>query len=439
MDDELQVFIADTTYSLVELPRSDTKLVLAKRSKLLGQFNLKTLVEDLGRVGMCIRLAYNGVTAAGPQYNELQTKVQDLGYDVTKLCDKSAITVSRFKQACATILTDLQATYQYLLDNFEAEALDTLAAVSEIAGQMAAAAEELHEDFDRQATKVRGVEIETRTAQARQASTVREKEKEENESQIRHEQQKKVLENAQKAEKEAEDKFLEYEMKEDEAIEGFGGMSDLFIKLANGLTSKYLGTTFFGEDGEDEATKDKKLHQWKQKKLEALEKRKECEDMRKTAYQQLTEFAVSIEKCQNEDEIAGAAVKALHSTMDGLLKLAAFMMQAAQFWRQMQEHCKALGEDRIKKAVMNGMERYDEAKRRKLWTSKGFKIEAINFYAGWVALDGVCGEYMSAIQDTQRELYKYITENPSYEEAKRNVRQLAADFRRELGEAQRDN
>lgn len=63
MGEELQVVIQDTTYSLVKLPASDTQLVVSERAKLLGQIDLKTLVQDLGRVGMCIRVAYNGVTA----------------------------------------------------------------------------------------------------------------------------------------------------------------------------------------------------------------------------------------------------------------------------------------------------------------------------------------------------------------------------------------
>lgn len=67
---------------------------------------------------------------------------------MTKLCDKSAITVSKFKRACETILGDLQTTYEYLLDNFEDMALDTLASVTELAGKMATAAQELHKDFN---------------------------------------------------------------------------------------------------------------------------------------------------------------------------------------------------------------------------------------------------------------------------------------------------
>ena len=63
-----------------------------------------------------------------------------------------------------------------------------------------------------------------------------------------------------------------------------------------------------------------------------------------------------------------------------------------------------------------------------LWTSKGFKKKVVCCYARWVALDSVCGEYMLAIQEMQKDLYKYITENPTYEDAKRNVEKIKMEF-----------
>ena len=144
MADDLQAVIEDTTYCLVERPPSDSKLVLDECTILLGQIDLKTLVQDLGHVGMCIRVAYNGVMAAGPKFTELQIEVRDLGYDVINLCEKSTLTVGKFKRAGETVLCTLQATYRFLLDNFEHVALDTLASVSELAGNMATASQELH-------------------------------------------------------------------------------------------------------------------------------------------------------------------------------------------------------------------------------------------------------------------------------------------------------
>lgn len=236
-----------------------------------------------------------------------------------------------------------------------------------------------------------------------------------------------------KAENEAEQLLREYQAKEDKAIEDLQDVDSPMQKLVNGLTSQIFGTRIFG----DADTREQKLKEWKEKKLQALEKRKEKEDMRKEAYRKLTDFAIELEKCKGEKEMAEASVDALHKAIDGLKMLSDLMLQASLFWKQMQVHCKALGEDKMKETVEKAMERYDDTKRLRFWTSDSFKMKAVRFYAGWVALDGTCGVYMLTIQKTQKELHKYITENPSFEEAERNVKQLAIEFRKDLDEAQK--
>ena len=87
----------------VEVPSSATAVVRKQREHLLGSIDLPVLVEDLGRVGNFVRLAYNGTAG----HTELQIKIREIGYDVTTLCDKSAVTASKFKQASSSILDDL--------------------------------------------------------------------------------------------------------------------------------------------------------------------------------------------------------------------------------------------------------------------------------------------------------------------------------------------
>ena len=81
---------------------------------MLEAIDLKALVQDLQQTGKIIHIAYCGA-AAELQYSENQIdnmiQLQRLGYDITKLCDKSALTVMIFKDASSTILTDLQSTY----------------------------------------------------------------------------------------------------------------------------------------------------------------------------------------------------------------------------------------------------------------------------------------------------------------------------------------
>ena len=151
------VKIGEMEYSILTEPAESSAVVLAEKDRLNGSLDLKTLVDDLGRVGKFIRIAYNAIGAgeAKPEFTNLQIEVQNLGYDITKLCDKSALTVAKFKSTSGTILEELKGAYQYLLDGLEDMAVDSLANLSDLAGKMAIAAEELQKDFEKQEMKVR--------------------------------------------------------------------------------------------------------------------------------------------------------------------------------------------------------------------------------------------------------------------------------------------
>ena len=146
------VVLDGESYSLSELPSSNSRVVVIEKSRLLGAIDLEALFNDLDQLGNCVRIAYHSIAG----FTELQIKIQQISYDVTKLCDKSAITIGKLKKASSTVLSALQAIYQYLLESFEDMALETLADVSDTAKGMAEAAKELHNDFERQTKLVVG-------------------------------------------------------------------------------------------------------------------------------------------------------------------------------------------------------------------------------------------------------------------------------------------
>ena len=61
----------------------------------------------------------------------------------------------------------------------------------------------------------------------------------------------------------------------------------------------------------------------------------------------------------------------------------------------------------------------------------------MRYYSEWVALDDVCGVYMLQIKETRQDLYNYLEDNPTVEQARKNVRELAATFGNDLKEAQK--
>ena len=123
--------------------------------------------------------------------------------------------------------------------------------------------------------------------------------------------------------------------------------------------------------------------------------------------------------------------------MEGLKILADIMLQAAQFWKQIQLHCKSLANDRLKSDVENMINKYDHSERLRFWTSKGFKTQAVRFCAGWVALDQLCRECMEAMKVIHKEQHQNIRENPTFEEARQRVRGLANTYQKELKDAQK--
>ena len=97
------VKIGSEEFSTDEVPSSASTVVRKQREHLPGSIDLLVLVEDLSHVGNFVRLTYYGTAG----HTELQIQIRVTGYDATKLCDKSAVTVLKFKQASERILDDL--------------------------------------------------------------------------------------------------------------------------------------------------------------------------------------------------------------------------------------------------------------------------------------------------------------------------------------------
>ena len=423
-DEKRLVELEGASFSLSLLPDSKASIVISARARLLGAIDLEALVDDLGRLGNCVRIAYHGVAG----YTELQIKVQRIGYDVTKLCDKSAITVGQFKKASSTILQTLQATYEYLLDNFEDMAIETLADITETAKGMAAAAHKLHVEFDAQAKVVIEALEDAQRTQGMEQKEKERLEREREEMEVKKEQEIKNHKQISEQERKAEQLYEKAEEEENKAV---NEQNKPFKNLANAFTSRYLGGEVFKMDGYKD--KAQAARQEKAKHLEMMNKQAE---RRREALMKLAEYAKRIEQSKDLETKVEYAVEALQSAIGALKSLSAVMLQAATFWLQMQAHCEELAKDKMKNEIEKAL-KFPEERRLKFWNSAGFVGKAIRYYAGWVALDDVCTIYMERIKLTQRELYTYIQEALLPDAARKKVKELAKSFLSDLEEQQK--
>lgn len=300
-------------YRLGEVPAEASKVVLQAKRRLLGAVDLKTLVNDLGRVGEFIRLAYNNVRVAGTEFIELQLEVQDIRHAVTRLIVQSNLTISKMKKASATILSDLQATHEFLFDDLEEVAIEILALVSKTCRDLEKAAMKLYQEFS-------------------------------------------------EVEKKAEKILITLKAEHEEA------QRTVITATENTVTTN---PEFF------------------------------------------------------------------HQAIEAQKQLSVLMLQAVQFWKQMQDHCKTLAEDGMKGTVEIGM-KYPDEKRLKIWTSKGFKMKSIQFYASWVALDSVSNVYSEHIKPIQKDLCEQLCENLTYEESHQLVKTPTEKFLEDLLKAREE-
>ena len=130
------------------------------------------------------------------------------------------------------------------------------------------------------------------------------------------------------------------------------------------------------------------------------------------------------------------AIFSLHKAMGGLKGLGGVMRKISTFWMKLESECKELGNQDIQKVIEAAM-KIPKEKRAKIWRSTGFKTKVIFYNARWVALGNICGTYYERIKETQNELYCYLEENFTTEEARQNVQQLAVTFSKELEEEQK--
>ena len=405
------------------------------KEHLLGSLDLHSLVEDLGKLGNFIRVAYNGVAG----HTEVQIKVQRVGYKITKLADKSAVTVHKFKGASQSVLEELKGTYEYLLDGLEEMALETLSQLTSIAKDMAAAADELHNDFEKATNDVIDALEDTQKAKGSEEERKKAREEERKEFEIKKQKAEMQQKEATKAEEQAKAFYVAAQKREDKAYDAqdsiLDKITDAFIGIVNATASvatlqfddaRQMVANIGHKEAMRMANKEKKKH------LEEMQKQR---DLRQDALLQCLEFAEKIKNCQDDSALAEAAIEALHSSIGALKSLSAIMMKAAIFWQQMQIHCESLATGDMQKQVEKAM-KLDEGKRIKVWTSNAFKGKALRYYSKWVALDDVCGVYMLQIKETRQDLYNYLEDNPTIEQARKNVRELAAKFGHDLKEAQ---
>ena len=126
-------------YSLVVIPALNTKIVVQETQEIKRKLHLDALAYDLNSLGLLLRLAHYGVVG----HVDLEIKVRRAICNAVTICDDTVHMVNEFERASQNALDNMQAAYQYLEEDLEEDAIETLQEVVLTAQKMQTAADEL--------------------------------------------------------------------------------------------------------------------------------------------------------------------------------------------------------------------------------------------------------------------------------------------------------
>ena len=408
----LEVVIAGETYGLLSVPEASSALVRKQKDGFSSSY-----IEHMGHVGHFIKIAYNGANAAGHRFTDLQIDIQRLGYDIAKLCNEFSATIDRFQVTASTMSSRLQSVYQFLLDGFEDAAIMSVSSLRKLAEEMTKIACMLKEKFEMQEKKVEAtLEITMKMKKSNESKRKEQLEKEQKEMEQKAQAQKELVDRYDQLAREAKEKRMEYERKEERAI-------DAILTVAFPFSAEAI----------DDTLKDKRVSTEKAKRLGEIAKEKREIELQKQNHhhetlQKMHEFATKLKNLTSEAEKADVVIEALHKTaQDGVHHLSVIMMEASKFWAHIRDHCNSLSDENFKDLMMLYALK-DEETRKKFWRSEGFIKQAVLYHSRWVALQSICEEHKKLIDATRADLYEYIQENPTHEQSLQCLPQLTQNF-----------
>ena len=362
--------------------------------------DVRTISEQLKKVGNFIRIAYNGLA----MHPILQGEVTNLRIQITRLADKSAVTLTDFGLASGRVLGALESTYWYIYNDKEKLAMGSFASIGKIAGYMADEATKLYNSYEEEVKNVgeliRAVSYAQETEENKKINLT----EMQNDFESRIKRAQKVTEEALGAYKKYEGLFHDARKREKKAI---NAQSNPLIKLANAFTSHFG----FGEVYDTKSYKNAE-EAYGAEKYKYLEKMESFRKIKDEALADLADFTNRIVNCKNDKELADVTINALLKTLGGLRVVSIAMLNAATYWNQMKIHLNDLKQKgtMIADHFDQIMEETNAEERRTVFQSFPFKRKAMELYGKWVAIGGVCYETVRELKIAQYHLRAVVSE-----------------------------
>ena len=460
-----------TEYNLTKPPDVESKFVVEAQKSLTETLQISELATDLSNVGKFLLIAYCGVMG----HADLEIMVRERLISITELCDDTVFTLNEFERASDKAINIMITAYNHLTEGHEDLAFGMIQSVAKLSQNMVDASTNLQERFATEANEVEMVQTQTMGERQKVDDAHVETKKSITQHTCDHDFAQSKFQKATKEEKQTTEKLNEAICKEKSAAENrravlrnlkekleevqrrleaanakvrecasqssgfiecvvhiFGGKTKedkqeeiARIDLQNVERQREIVREQYDsiERAENEKAKVLKEHR------EILEKNlRIIRQEQEKASKEMAELAKKLLQCNLEADAQAESLICLHHALTALRNLQDIMTIAGNFWRNWISFCEGFSTNSFTKRIKKFMTMDKEQRKRIICHSNAFKIEAVKYYANWVAVQQVCSNSRGSITDSQRKLHNYIRQNPTRERGRAILKVLTKEF-----------
>jgi hypothetical protein len=164
---------------------------------------------------------------------------------------------------------------------------------------------------------------------------------------------------------------------------------------------------------------------YNQERMRLLQLMEDIQKEERDALASIAEFAVRLAGIGDQVRTVQMARDALHESVGALKEISVALRVASTFWKQMANYCKEVATSTLKDKVTL----YKDLpinERIELYVDPDFKLQVVEYLAGWKALSIVAREYSAECAKLTGEIQADFMKNPTIEESIRETPKLAA-------------
>lgn len=161
----------------------------------------------------------------------------------------------------------------------------------------------------------------------------------------------------------------------------------------------------------------------------------EIEEKNRDALAKIAKFTVLIEGKGVEKSAIEISVASLSQSIGALQQVTAILLAAATYWRGMEAVCRRLDSEGDFQRKIERLGTMTEAQRTREFQRQNFLRAAVQYCAGWKALECIANDYRRELAQLGTQVKGYVGLHPSEENARKEATRLAQELGLDVGEA----